>query len=77
VGCLRLRSHTVNLSSLLLKFSSFIDCDLAVAPTGKVGEVAKSATYQNKAVTVREVCFIIYPSLTSGTYDISRWSRKG
>ena len=69
MGCLYLRSHTVNLSSLLLKFSNFIDCDLAVAPTGKVGEVAKgSMLHQNKAVTVREACLIINPFVTSGTY---------
>lgn len=57
MGCLHLRSSTVNLSTLLLKFSSYIDYDLPVARTGKVGKVAKRSMYQSTAVTARGIYF--------------------
>jgi hypothetical protein len=62
VGSLYLSSPTVSLSSLLLKFSSSIDCDLTVASTGKVGKVAKRSMYQSTAVTLRDTCFKIKQS---------------
>jgi hypothetical protein len=57
VGCLHLRSTTVNLSSLLLKFTSSVDCDLAVTRTEKAGKVAKRSMYQSTAITVRDTYF--------------------
>jgi len=62
VGCLHLRSPTVNLSSLLLKLSSSADWDPAVASTGKVGKVAKRSMYQSTAAIVLDTCFKIKQS---------------
>lgn len=57
MGCLHLRSPTVNLSSLLLKFTSSIDYDLAVARTGKAGKIAKRSMYQSTVITLSDTYF--------------------